>query len=69
MAGLTQILWEPFLIAMKLRVGRKYKNDLSDIIDILAGHEKWGNPININDINATKESNVNDILNSLKKKK
>lgn len=30
---------------MKLRSGRKYKNDLSDIIGILAEHENRGNPI------------------------
>ncbi len=29
-----------YLIAMKLRSGRQYKNDLSDIIGILAEHEK-----------------------------
>jgi predicted nucleotidyltransferase len=34
-----------YLIAMKLRSGRKYKNDLSDIIGILAEHEKKGAPI------------------------
>ena len=34
-----------YLIAMKLRSGRKYKHDLSDIIGILAEHEKWGKPI------------------------
>ncbi len=34
-----------YLIAMKLRSGRKYKNDLSDIIGILAEHEKQGTPI------------------------
>lgn len=34
-----------YLIAMKLRSGRKYKNDLSDIIGILAEHEKIGKPI------------------------
>ncbi len=34
-----------YLIAMKLRSGRKYKNDLSDIIGILAEHEKRGDPI------------------------
>ncbi|MCM1100786.1 MAG: DUF6036 family nucleotidyltransferase [Clostridium sp.] len=34
-----------YLIAMKLRSGRKYKNDLSDIIGILAEHESRGNPI------------------------
>lgn len=121
-----RIVAAEYLIAMKLRAGRKYKNDLSDIIGILAEHEKLGNPITINDIdravsnlyggwddfsedskafikdamengnyeqvyssvqaegksskeilinfeykypNVTKESNVNDILNSLKKKK
>ena len=34
-----------YLVAMKLRSGRKYKNDLSDIIGILAEHESRGNPI------------------------
>lgn len=34
-----------YLIAMKLRSGRKYKNDLSDVIGILAEHEKRGVPI------------------------
>lgn len=34
-----------YLIAMKLCSGRKYKNDLSDIIGILAEHEKRGMPI------------------------
>lgn len=34
-----------YLIAMKLRSGRKYKNDLSDIIGILAEHEKRGSVI------------------------
>ena len=34
-----------YLIAMKLRSGRKYKNDLSDIIGILAEHEKRGDSI------------------------
>lgn len=33
-----------FLIAMKLRSGRQYKNDLSDILGILAEHEKKGQP-------------------------
>ncbi len=39
-----------YLIAMKLRSGRKYKNDLSDIIGILAEHEKKGNPITFEQI-------------------
>lgn len=34
-----------YLIAMKLRAGRKYKNDLSDIIGILAEHKKQGRVI------------------------
>lgn len=34
-----------YLIAMKLRAGRKYKHDFSDIIGILAEHEKQGDPI------------------------
>lgn len=34
-----------YLIAMKLRSGRKYKNDLSDIIGILAEHKKRQKPI------------------------
>lgn len=39
-----------YLIAMKLRSGRKYKNDLSDIIGILAEHEKNGAPIALADV-------------------
>lgn len=34
-----------YLIAMKLRSGRQYKNDLSDVLGILAEHEKRGEPI------------------------
>lgn len=34
-----------YLIAMKLRSGRQYKNDYSDILGILAEHEKKGNDI------------------------
>lgn len=40
-----------YLIAMKLRAGRKYKHDLSDIIGILAEHEKKGLSITMDDIN------------------
>lgn len=36
-----------YLIAMKVKAGRKYKNDLSDIIGILAEHEKQGNDISL----------------------
>lgn len=34
-----------YLIAMKLRAGRKYKNDLSDIVGILAEHQAAKKPI------------------------
>ena len=34
-----------YLIAMKLRSGRQYKSDLSDILGILAEHEKRGAPV------------------------
>ncbi len=46
-----RIVSAEYLIAMKLRAGRKYKNDLSDIIGILAEHEKSGNPITTEAIN------------------
>lgn len=36
-----------YLIAMKLMAGRKYKNDLSDIVGILAEHEKQSKPITL----------------------
>lgn len=39
-----------YLIAMKLRAGRKYKNDLSDIVGILAEHETKGKPIRYEDV-------------------
>ena len=41
-----------YLIAMKLRSGRKYKNDLSDVIGILAEHKKKGEPITFEKIDA-----------------
>lgn len=40
-----------YLIAMKLRSGRKYKNDLSDIIGILAEHERRGKSITMEQVN------------------
>ena len=40
-----------YLVAMKLRSGRKYKNDLSDVIGILAEHQKRGKPITLDKIN------------------
>lgn len=41
----VRIISAEYLIAMKLKSGRKYKNDLSDIVGILAEHEKRGQPI------------------------
>ena len=41
-----------YLVAMKLRSGRKYKNDLSDVIGILAEHEKKGVPLTLEKIDA-----------------
>ena len=38
-------IYGEYLLAMKLRSGRKYKNDLSDIVGILAEHKKQGEPI------------------------
>lgn len=40
-----------YLIAMKLISGRKYKNDLSDIIGILQEHRLRGKPISFDQIN------------------
>ena len=39
-----------YLIAMKLRSGRQYKSDLSDVIGILYEHEKRGVPISMEQI-------------------
>ena len=39
-----------YLVAMKLRSGRQYKSDLSDILGILAEHEKRGTPISMEQI-------------------
>lgn len=41
---------EEYLIAMKLKAGRKYKNDLSDIVGILFEHKKNGSEITENQI-------------------
>lgn len=46
-----------YLIAMKLRSGRQYKNDMSDILGILADHKKNGNPITFDQIRKA----VNDL--------
>lgn len=34
-----------YLIAMKLRSGRQYKSDLSDVLGVLAAHDKVGQPL------------------------
>ena len=39
-----------YLVAMKLRSGRQYKSDLSDVLGILAEHEKRGTPITLDQI-------------------
>lgn len=41
----VRIVTGEYLIAMKLRAFRQYKNDLSDIIGVLAEHEKRGDPM------------------------
>ena len=41
---------EEYLIAMKLRSGRQYKSDLSDVIGILYEHQKRGDPIRMDEI-------------------
>lgn len=49
-----------YLIAMKLCSGRKYKNDLSDIVGILAEHKRQGTPITFDDI----DNAVRNLYNS-----
>lgn len=44
-----------YLVAMKLRSGRKYKNDLSDVIGILYEHQKEGCPLSMESISAAIE--------------
>lgn len=39
-----------YLVAMKLMSGRKYKNDLSDIVGILYEEQKQGNPLSLEQI-------------------
>ena len=41
----VRVVTGEYLVAMKLRAFRQYKNDLSDIIGVLAEHEKRGDPI------------------------
>lgn len=46
----VRVVTGEYLIAMKLRSGRKYKNDLSDIVGILTEHAHAGNPIDYSQI-------------------
>ena len=39
-----------YLVAMKLISGRQYKNDLSDVIGILAEHQERGEPLTMEKI-------------------
>ena len=41
-----------YLIAMKLKAGRKYKNDLSDVVGILAEHKAKGDGISYDKIDS-----------------
>lgn len=41
----VRVVTGEYLIAMKLRAFRQYKNDLSDIIGVLAEHEKRSDPM------------------------
>ncbi|MBR0172036.1 MAG: hypothetical protein IJQ21_04540 [Lachnospiraceae bacterium] len=49
-----------YLIAMKLRSGRQYKSDLSDVLGILAEHEKQGKPVSMEQIRKA----VTDLYNN-----
>ena len=56
----VRIVTGEYLIAMKLRAFRQYKNDLSDIIGVLAEHEKRGDPMTLDRI----ERAVRDLYGS-----
>lgn len=49
-----------YLVAMKMRSGRKYKYDRSDIIGILWDHEKMGDPLDIEKIKKAVEDLYGD---------
>lgn len=49
-----------YLVAMKLKSGRAYKHDRSDIVGILAEHEKNGSPISLDSV----RSAVTDLYGS-----
>ncbi|MCD8076889.1 MAG: DUF6036 family nucleotidyltransferase [Lachnospiraceae bacterium] len=46
----VRVVTGEYLIAMKLRAGRKYKNDLSDVVGILSEHEAMGKSIGYDQI-------------------
>lgn len=48
----VRIIGAEYLIAMKLRSGRQYKKDMSDVIGILAEHDSRGKPITMEQIRA-----------------
>ena len=63
-----------YLVVMKLRSGRQYKSDFSDVLGVLAEHEKRGTPISMERIrqavtdlygewNALPETSRNFIIN------
>jgi hypothetical protein len=41
-----------YLVAMKLASGRRYKNDLSDIVGIIREHQETGEPLTIAKVNS-----------------
>lgn len=49
-----------YMIAMKLMAGRKYKNDLSDVIGVLKHHKEQGTPITLNQIKKAVENLYGD---------
>lgn len=54
---------DEYLIAMKLKSGRKYKNDLSDVLGILMEHEKIDKPITLEQVNKAVKNLYGDISN------
>ena len=56
----VRVVTGEYLVAMKLRAFRQYKNDLSDIIGVLAEHEKRGDPMTLERI----EKAVTDLYGS-----
>lgn len=51
----VRVVTDEYLVAMKLRSGRKYKNDLSDIIGILAENERKNKPVTMGMIDSAVE--------------